>query len=251
MTTANFKDHFSAGSAGYRQFRPGYPAELFAWLAGLAPAVEIAWDCATGSGQAAQLLTGYFQLVVATDASLNQLRQAETASGLVYLAALAEAPPFRDRAIDLLTVAQALHWFDLEPFYRATQRVLKEGGIIAAWTYNLLRIDPAVNRVVKRLYADILDPYWPPERRLVEADYRTVPFPFREVETPEFTMTVDWRLADLLGYLSTWSAVRRHREATGQDALSLIRNELEDAWGEPERSRRIAWPLRLRVGRNE
>ena len=250
MHKAHFQDHFSGVSAEYRRFRPGYPEELFAWLANLAPSRECAWDCATGSGQAARLLTGQFQRVAATDASTNQLRQAETTPGLYYLSALAEAPPFRSASIDLITVAQALHWLDLERFYLEAQRVLKPGGIIAAWTYNLLRIEPAINRAIKHLYVDILDSYWPQERRLVEANYRTIPFPFREVEAPLFTMTVDWRLGDLLGYLSTWSAVQRYRQATGGDPLEPVRAELLDTWGKPDLVRHISWPQVLRVGVN-
>ncbi len=250
MHKARFQDHFSGVSAEYRRFRPGYPEELFAWLANLAPSRECAWDCATGSGQAARLLTGHFHLVAATDASTNQLRQAETMPGLHYLTALAEATPFRSASIDLVTVAQALHWFDLERFYNEARRVLRPGGIIAAWTYNLLRIEPAINRAIKHLYVDILDSYWPQERRLVEANYRTIPFPFQEVAAPLFTMTVDWRLGDLLGYLSTWSAVQRYRQATGRDPLDQVRAELLDAWGEPDLVRHISWPLVLRVGVN-
>jgi len=250
MNRTDFKDHFSSDSVAYGKYRPDYPVELFAWLAELAPKPEIAWDCATGSGQAARQLCHHFALVLATDASRNQLSQARGPKNLHFMAAYAEAPPLISGCLDLITVAQALHWFASDRFSRESRRVLKAGGVFAAWTYNLLRIDAEVDRIIKRFYGEILGKYWPPERKLVEDGYRSLPFPFEEIHPPPFSMTATWTAGQLLGYLSTWSAVRRCQTATGKDPLDSIRTELLNAWGDPKRPRELHWPLSLRVGIN-
>jgi SAM-dependent methyltransferase len=251
MAHPGFKDHFSSASADYRKFRPNYPKELFAWLAGLAPAGCRAWDCATGTGQAARSLSEHFDLVIATDASLNQLREAERRQNLQYLAALAEQPPFLAASIDLITVAAALHWFDPDKFFAVAAGVLKKGGVIAAWSYELVKIDTTVDRIVNRLYYEILAGFWPPERQLVDDGYRSIPFPFREIRPPAFRMTAAWTAVELLGYLSTWSAVGRYESATGKRALESIEAEILAAWGDPERRREMNWSLNVRVGIND
>lgn len=242
-------DHFSALAEGYARHRPGYPSELFRFLAEQAPSREQAWDCATGSGQAAIGLAPHFDRVVATDGSPQQVAQAAPCRGVDYRVAPAEASGLPDASLDLITVAQALHWFDLDPFYAEVRRVLKPGGIIAVWSYNLLTIAPAVDAVVNHLYEAVVGPYWPAERRHVENGYRDLPFPFERVATPAFAMTAEWDLGHLLGYLQTWSATRRFREAQGEDPVETIREALEAAWGEPHATRQVRWPLRLRVGR--
>lgn len=246
--SSHFPDHFSALAEGYARHRPGYPAALFDWLAARAPGRALAWDCATGSGQAALGLAGHFDRVVATDASADQLRRAAAHPRVHYAAAAAEAAPLAGGALDLLTVAQAAHWFDLDRFYAEARRVLRPGGVLALWTYDLLAIDPAVDAVFGRFYRDAVGPWWPPERRHVESGYRELPFPFPELAPPALEMTAEWRLADLLGYLGTWSAVKRCREATGRDPLAGVAGPLGEAWGEPETPRPVRWPLHLRVG---
>jgi len=250
MTTSHsFQDHFSGHAADYARFRPHYPPALFEWLAQIAPTRELAWDCATGSGQAAVALSERFAEVVATDASAEQVAQAEAHPGVRYAVAPAEASGLADASVDLVTVAQALHWFDLERFYAEVRRVLRSGGVLAVWSYGLFECFPAVDAVVRRLYSEIVGPCWPMERRLVEDGYRSLPYPFPELAAPAFAMDARWTLAQAVGYLNTWSAVRRYRKDVGQDPLSLIASELSAAWGDPAVERSIRWPLHLRIGR--
>lgn len=246
---AVFADHFSSRSADYARYRPHYPKTLFSWLSGLAPAHGLAWDCATGSGQAALSLTAHFSQVIATDASAEQLARAVQHPAIDYREASAEQSGLADASIDLLTVAQALHWFDTRAFFNEAQRVLKPGGVIAAWTYQLLTIDAGIDALIGHLYREIVGHYWPPQRALVEAGYDAIDLPFARVPAPAFAMQEDWQLGHLVGYLGTWSAVKRYREETGDDPLQRIIGDLQQAWGEPQQSKPVSWPLGLLVGR--
>ncbi len=245
-------DHFSTIAEGYARYRPTYPPELFAWLAGLPERPRVAWDVATGNGQAAVALAAHFERVEATDHSAAQIARAVAHPRVAYRVAPAEESGLTDGSVDLVTVAQALHWLDHDRFNREVERVLAPGGAIAAWCYNLLDVDPAVNAVLRRYYAEIAGPYWPAERRLLEDGYRTIPFPFAPLsdgEPPEFAMRAAWRLADLVGYLGTWSATDRYRAARGEDPVALVAADLAAAWGDPAVAKEIRWPLSLRVGR--
>jgi len=246
---AKFRDHFSRGSDDYARFRPRYPDELFAYLAGIAPRRELAWDCGTGSGQAAVGLAGHFRRVVATDASAEQLRNATAHERVEYRAGRAEDVDLGAGSVDLVTVAAAAHWFDLPEFYRAVNRVSVAGGVLALWTYHLPVIDPAMDRVLLRHYSEVLEGHWPERFHYVVEHYRTLPFPFEEVGPPEFDMRASWNLAELSGFIESWSASRRYREAHGRSSLESVREALVEAWGDPDRSRAIRWPLYLRVGR--
>lgn len=248
---AGFKDHFSTRSAGYAAFRPGYPDALFDWLATQCPARDVAWDCATGSGQAAIPLAGRFRRVIATDASRAQIEQAAEGSGVEYRVAPAEASGLEPRSVDLVTVAQALHWLERPRFYAEVRRVSRPGAIVAAWCYTSLRIGLELDRILLAFYDGTVGPYWPPERRHVDAGYRTLEFPFSELEPPEFRMVSHWPLAALIGYLRTWSAVIRYEAERGADPVASLEAELAAHWGDPLTPREIVWPLRLRVGRLE
>jgi SAM-dependent methyltransferase len=243
------KDHFSGHADRYVAFRPNYPDALFAYLASLCPVRDLAWDCATGNGQAAVALAPYFRGVLATDASQKQIDQARLHEKVRYLVAPAEGVPLENASVDLATVAQALHWLDLPGFYAEVRRVVRPGGILAVWCYQLHTITPKIDAVVTRLYADILGSYWPPERRLVEEGYKTLPFPFDELTPPGFQMTHSWDLEHLLGYLDSWSSTQRYRTQHGEDPRALIKADLEAAWGDPNRARIVTWPLHLRAGR--
>lgn len=246
--STGFKDHFSGHASRYSQFRPAYPDALFAYLAELAPATVQAWDCATGTGQAAVSLAHFFDRVIATDASAQQIENARKHVKITYAVAPAEDSGIPAQGIDLVVVAQALHWFDLENFYAEVRRVLKAKGILAVWTYNLLRIHPQIDAQVNRLYGPVLDDFWPAERKLVEQGYRSLPFPFQEIPPPSFEMSSDWNLSQLMGYLSTWSAVQKYRAQNGQDPLDKISSALQDAWGDPAMTRKVSWPLSMRIG---
>jgi len=243
-----FSDHYSAVADAYARFRPRYPPELFAWLATHSPGRGLAWDCATGNGQAATALVEHFERVVASDASAAQVARARRHSRCAPRVALAEASALPAAGADLVTVAQALHWFDLERFWPEVHRVLRPGGLVAVWCYQLFSSTPAVDRVIARFYHEVVGPYWPPERAILERGYGDVPFPFEELAAPPFAMAADWDLEHLLGYLGTWSATRRYQARHGADPREQIGAELSAAWGAVER-RRLRWPLLVRAGR--
>lgn len=245
----DFKDHFSATASGYALYRPGYPAALFAFLAGLVARHELVWDCATGNGQAACGLAKYFQEVLATDASARQIENALPCPGVSYRVAAAEMSGLAPASVDLVTVAQAAHWFDLPLFYAEVKRVLRPGGVLALWCYERLNVDSASDPLIESFYSNTLGPYWPPERRWVENGYRDLPFPFEEQPAPAFEMRVEWELDQLMGYFATWSAVKAYRSATNQDPLPALRASLETRWISNEGRKTIKWPLSLRLGR--
>lgn len=243
-----FADHFSGHAAAYARYRPRYPDALFAALAERCAARRLAWDCATGSGQAAVALAAHFEAVVATDASAEQVAQAEPHPCVTYRTAPAEASGLPDGSVDLVTVAQALHWFDVEAFYAEAQRVAAPGGLLAVWTYDLLHVDEALDAVLAAYHAHVA-PYWPEERRHVAARYATLPFPFTPTPMPTIAMTAFWTFGDLLGYLGTWSAVRRYREAHSHDPRDGFSADLAAAWGSADEARVVRWPLHVQVGR--
>lgn len=245
-----FADHFAPVAADYASFRPSYPAGLFAWLAEISPGTALAWDCAAGSGQATLDLSRHFRRVVASDASAAQIAAAPPHPGVEYRVAPAENSGLADASADLITVAQALHWFDLEGFYAEARRVLAPDGVLAAWTYGVLHVaGEEIDRAVQIFYADTVGPYWPPERRLVESGYRTLPFPFAELPAPPLSMESEWHLAQLLGYFRSWSATGRFIAARGHDPVTELEQALAPLWGAPSARRRVSWPLSVRAGR--
>ena len=246
-----FADHFSQHAALYAARRPRYPDGLFAWLAAQAPARTRAWDAGCGSGQATLGLVEHFDDVIASDPSAEQVAQAAPHPRIHYRVEPAEAPSLDTASVDLVLVAQALHWFDLEQFYPQVRRVLRPGGVIAACSYGLCHVDDAVDRVFGYLYDQLLGDYWPHERRHVENGYRELAFPFPEIAAPEIAMTQHWALAEYLGYLRSWSASQRYLQATGQDPVEGLADRFAEAWGAPAGPRQVSFPLALRVGRRD
>jgi len=242
------QDHFSAQAAEYRLYRPTYPPALAEHLARLAPGRALALDVATGNGQAAVDLARHFERVLAGEPSERQLAAAAPHPRVTYVRHAAEVLPIRSHVADLVAVAQAAHWFDLDRFYAEARRVLKADGLIALWTYSLFRVEATTDAIVERFYRERVGPYWPPERRLVDAHYRTLPFPFEELPPPELELEVDWPLAALISYIGTWSAVGRFRSATGEDPLPEIASGLKSHWP-PGGTRKIRFPIHLRIGR--
>ena len=245
----SFKDHFSNQAADYARFRPRYPREMFEYLGTTAPGRKLAWDCATGNGQAAVELAEVFDRVIATDASEKQIANAQPHERVEYRVAPAEESSVESDSIDVIIVAQALHWFDLDRFYAEARRVLKPRGVLAASAYNLLRIEPAIDAIVDRYYHEVVGPFWPPERKLVE-NFGDLPFPFHEIEPPKIEMTTHWDFDHLIGCLQTWSSTQRFIAAIGTDPLEQIIDELRRAWGNAQQMRTVIWPLTLRVGVN-
>src|SRR6185437_7024311 len=241
---ADFKDHFSKRAASYAAYRPSQPAAVIAFAASLPPRRELAWDCGTGNGQAARGLAEHFATVIATDASAAQIAYATPHPHVQYRVAPAEASGLDSRTVDLVTVAQALHWFDVERFYGEVKRVVAPGGAIAVWAYGDARADePAVDRVLREFTRGLLGPYWPPERRILDAGFRTIPFPFREVPPPELTLEERWTLPELLGYLRTWSATAAYNAAVGRDPVDEFTAAFATAWGNDSTRQLIRWPM--------
>jgi SAM-dependent methyltransferase len=245
-----FADHFSSRAADYAAYRPSYPPALIEHLSSLCTANECAWDAGTGNGQAAVLLAEQFAHVIATDASEEQLKRARTHPRVVYKVAQEDGSGLANTSTDLVTVAQALHWFDRARFYAEVQRVLKPRGVFAAWCYDLPRVDAAVDPVVGHFYHDRTGPFWPPERRHVDAMYRDLEFPFDEIPHPAWSMAARLNREQFLGYVRSWSAVTRARETTGAELAVELQERLEPVWsGRPDDVRTVAWPIGLRVGR--
>ncbi len=249
MTETGFKDHFSGHASDYASYRPSYAPELFEWVASLPHERGLAWDCGTGNGQAAVGLADRFERVIATDASPQQLAHSLPHPRVEYRTAAAERSGIEGGTVDLVTVAQAFHWFDFEGFFAEARRVLAPGGAIAVWTYNLARVTPEVDRIIDELARRIVGPYWPPERRWVDEEYRTIPFPFPEVETPRLEYVARMDLERFILYTRTWSASQRYRKETGEDPIAQVRGDLAAAWGDPAEPRSVRWPIFMRASR--
>ena len=245
-----FKDHFSGHADRYREARPHYPPALFAWLAEQAPDRALAWDAGCGNGQATVALAEYFRHVIGTDPSANQIAAAEPRANVTYRVEPAEQASLGSASADLVTVAQALHWFDHARFYAEVKRVLKPGGVFAAWTYaDCSTGDAAIDAAKDRLYVDLTGPYWPAERVHVDAGYARLPFPFVEIAVPPFEMAARWTVADFLAYLRTWSATQRYLKTNGVDPVTLIETDMRAAWGDPAHERAVRWVFTVRAGR--
>ncbi len=252
MSTATL---FSTVAREYAEFRPGYPPGLFEWLARACQLREIAWDCGCGSGQASIPLAAHFDRVHATDAAPAQIRAATTHPKVTYSVAPAERSGLADASVDVVTVAQALHWFDVEAFHAEARRVMRPGALVAEWTYPRPQfVDPALDRVFGDFHAQVMGPYWPPERRHVEAHYRTLPAPpaalgFEEVKAPDFSIELQWPLQQVTGYVRSWSATARFRERKGMDPVPLLLGALAPLWPRGVATVGLRMPLVLRAAR--
>ncbi|HEU4628768.1 MAG TPA: class I SAM-dependent methyltransferase [Gemmatimonadaceae bacterium] len=246
-----FADHFSGAAAAYAAHRPDYPAELFAFAAALAPGRSRAWDCATGNGQAAIALASHFARVAATDASAAQLAHARSHPRVSYHVALAEASAVRGAAVELVTVAQALHWFRLDRFYAEVRRVLVPGGALCVWSYDDPTVDePALDAALQRFNHEIMGPWWPTDRAAVGEGYRTLPFPFAELPAPTLVLERWWTADELVAYVRTWSAVARARAAGIDDPVRPLEAELRALTAADRAARHhVRWPLVVRAGR--
>ena len=246
---SQFKDHFSHDSGSYSRYRPRYPSALFDFLASSCQETRWAWDLACGSGQSAVELARRFRRASASDASYRQIDRAVKAANLTYSVGPAHSIDAEDGALDLVTVAQALHWFEVDEVFTEVDRVLKPGGLLAVWGYQLLSIDPSVDNLVRSFEASVVGDYWPPERAILESGYRGVSFPYSQIATPLFQMSTDWSLEEVVGYLGTWSSVRGYRKAVGGDPLPSLRARMSSVWGDDASKKTVTWPLHLWLGR--
>lgn len=242
-----FKDHFSGNARGYHDARPSYPDELFDWLAQVVPGCALAWDSGCGNGQASVALAARFARVIATDPSANQIANADARANIDFRIEPCEHSSLADASADLVTVAQALHWFDREAYYAEVRRVLKPRGVFVAWAYSDCHVTPAIDTLKDHVYVDRVGPWWPPERSLVEAGYRTIAFPFEEFAAPAFVMITSWNVDRFLAYLRSWSATQRYIKDKGEDPVTEIEDDLRAAWGDGSRS--VQWKFHLRCGR--
>ena len=244
-----FRDQFSKQAALYSQCRPGYPPELFDYLASITPGHSVAWDCATGNGQAAVPLARFFRQVIATDASPQQIAHAEPHPSISYRVAPAESSGIAPHSVDLVTVAQALHWFDVDDFYAEAIRVLLPGGAIAVWGYGDPVVDqPELQAIAHEFNRGRMEAYWPPNRDVLLDRYRTLSFPFREIVPPAFELKLRWTLAELAGYFRTWSATARYVDERGADPVLEVEQSLARIWGGAATRHRVSWPMYLRAG---
>lgn len=241
------KDNFSTKSDEYAKHRPGYPEEVFHFLQKIVTEKERLWDCGTGNGQVAGRLASVFQQVYATDISVPQLMNAQNRPNIHYSKQRAEKTNFPDSYFDLITVAQAIHWFDFEAFYKEVRRTLKPDGTIAVMGYGLFRSNKETTAVIDHFYNGIIGPYWDSERRYLDEEYKTIPFPFKEMEAPEFIHEMEWSLERLVGYLKTWSAVKHYEKANGKNPVDLVYSDLKKSFGERGK---VVFPVLFRVGRN-
>jgi SAM-dependent methyltransferase len=243
---ADFKDLFSGYAQDYARYRPTYPHALFEYLSTIIPERQWAWDCGTGNGQAALELAHYFQKVTATDPSSKQLKEAPAHPRIEYRVAMAENSGLPARSIDLITVAQAFHWFHQPDFFSEVARVAKPDAVLAIWSYAVLQTTPELQKVIKKLYIDILGTYWEPERQLVDEGNRNEKIPFKEFSPPQFQIKAEWNLEHLVGYLSTWSALQTYIKKNKVNPLQEVLPEIKSAWGDVQ-MRTILWPVDLRI----
>ena len=245
------KDLFSKQAATYAQFRPTYPTELFDFVLQNVENKGIAWDCATGNGQAAKVLAQHFDKVFATDISQKQIDNAAQVHNIVYAVARAETTEFEDNTFDLITVAQAVHWFDFEKFYAEVHRVAKPNATIAIWGYGMMRFhDEEVDKLIQNFYHGVTDKYWDAERRHIDEAYQNVPFPFEPIKTPHFSMVFKWQRDELEGYLNSWSSIQHFKKANGYNPIPKLMLEMEAFWGEFER-KSLYFPVFMKIGRVE
>ncbi|NID10271.1 class I SAM-dependent methyltransferase [Fibrivirga algicola] len=239
-------DRFSGHAADYARYRIDYPDEVYDYVLTYVPGRQRAWDCATGNGQVAAALARLFEHVEATDLSERQLDNAVQLPTITYRVATAEAPPFADEQFDLVTVAQALHWFNVPVFHEEVQRVLKPNGIIAEWGYGLNQVTPPIDELVRFIYSDVVGFFWDPMRRHIETEYQHLPFDFAEVKQARFTAHRAWPVDWYMNYLRTWSAVQGFQKQHGYDPIDQFEPEFRQLWGTGDRD--VCFPIFLRLG---
>ncbi|MEP7373871.1 MAG: class I SAM-dependent methyltransferase [Chitinophagaceae bacterium] len=241
------KDNFSRQSDIYARYRPSYPQALYDFILSHASNKEAAWDCGTGNGQAAKELSRSFTKVFATDISQKQIEKAVQADNIFYSVQPAEQTNFPDNSFDLVTVAQALHWFRFDEFYKEIKRVTKPGGIFAGWTYSLLRITDEINALIEDHHYKTLDGYWDDERKYVDEEYRNIPFPFKKINVPAFIIEYNWTIEELEGYLNTWSGLQKFITKNNYNPVDGLIQRIKPYWKQEQM--KVIFPVHLLLGK--
>lgn len=245
---SSFKDLFSVQASNYAKYRPNYSEELFKYLSSLTEQHKLAWDVGCGNGQASVELAKFYKLVAATDPSAKQIEAGIPKNNIQYTVGSAESSHLNNQSVDLITVAQAFHWFKQPQFFAEVQRVTKPKAVLAIWCYELAQVNAEVDAKVMELYEGVLGSYWEKERKLVEEGYRNEKIPFDEIKAPQFKLHADWSLDHLVGYFSTWSALQTYIKKNGVNPLENFYPELKKIWGS-DAAKPITWNLSLRVFR--
>lgn len=243
------RNWFDQGGQAYAAFRPKYPEEIASYLASVAPQKKLALDVGCGTGQLTQLLATQFENAIGSDPSDSQIANAVKCRNVTYQCSSAESFDCLDKSVDLLTAAQAAHWFDLPKFYSEVRRVLRGDGVLALISYGVLDLEPSLNERFQHFYWNEIGSFWSPERKLVDSGYSTIDFPFVELNPPPLDIRLEWDLTEFLGYLSTWSAVRNAREIGREDVLMNFASDITSLWGDASTKRLIVWKINMRVGR--
>lgn len=246
-----FKDHFSHSSKNYAKYRPGYPSGLFDFIISECSKTESCWDVGCGNGQASVELAKHFDQVLATDASQEQIKAAQLRDNITYLTAPAENCPSEDHSFDLVTVAQAIHWFDFDQFFEEVRRATRPGGLLAFWTYDLHKVDDQIDEVIYDFYENTVGEFWPPERKFVESHYQTIDVPFVELETPKFSIQKSFNRDDVVNYMSTWSAVKNYRNQKKEDPIVILEKNLRPVWPDRLQLKMVTWGLHMRLFKSD
>ena len=243
------KDLFSKQADLYARYRPTYPAELYQYILSFVKEKDIAWDCATGNGQAATVLADHFKKVVATDISASQIEKATFKENIEWLVCPAESTPFAENTFDLVTVAQAYHWIKWKEFRNEVRRVCKNNAVIAVWLYyDHTTGDKRIDKVVRDFYENVTRPYWDYERKYVEELYATVAFDYELLPFKNFEINLHWQREDLLGYISSWSAIQKYIKVNGHSPIPIIEKEINKLWPQGEK-KQVIFPVYLKLGR--
>ena len=242
--------YFSIQSERYARNRPTYPDELFSFLSGLCASHELVWDCATGNGQAARSLSKNFTHVIATDSSSEQIVRAVQRENIVYKIEEAEHSSLKNNSADLVTVATAIHWFNIPEFYKEVHRILKPGGIFAVWGYAGCNVNPELDLVLDDFAFNTLKNYWRPETKLNWQDkYETINFPYPLTAAPQFKAAARYNFNGLLNYLNSWSATQKYKDDNNANPVDVIIPRLEKLWHDKEEIKNVSWNLFLKCGK--
>lgn len=243
------KDNFSKQSDLYKKFRPDYPMEFLKEIINLTKSRDFLWDVGTGNGQVAAGLAGDFKNIFATDISTKQIENAAEKDNIIYSVQKAEKTNFQPNSFDLITVAQAIHWFDFEHFYTEALRVGKKEAILAVWGYGLLRISPEIDALIDNFYTTTIGIYWDAERKHIDNAYESIPFPFENIPLKQrYFIESEWTIEELEGYLYTWSSVQKYLDKHLKSPIDSLMERIRLHWKEGAKMP-VRFPIFTKIAR--